>query len=339
MKRFFILLVFLLLLTGCTKESSKQTNDNINETIEESENTSSDKKKEETEENNSKKKVEPKLLKTRDDAGDFHVIIEGDITLQDKTVTVKGTTNLLPGSKLYFYLDPLSGFIIGTADTTLVKDDGSFELKDYLPDGYTDPVVYARLVFDPAASSSEITDHYQELGEPLEGPFVKLSETYEGDLKKEIISVTEIELNKENVVIPITQPQWEKPQDYGSRNVWLNAEVFEDEKYVYVNGKSNLLEGASVSGYLHMEGYIATGFSDRANVNPDGSFQLVISNPKSRIKNLKGYELNLSFSPDNGNNLKYISETYGEKGEKLEGNLLVNKDGLNEIIYKLQFGD
>ena len=82
-----------------------------------------------------------------------------------------------------------------------------------------------------------------------------------------------------------------------------------------------------------MDGYITSGFSGRVNTNPDGSFQLIITNPKSKIADLKGYEIQLKFSTTDGNNLDYIKETYGENGEHLQGKLLSNENGENSILY------
>ncbi|MFT4413705.1 hypothetical protein ACLM5H_07585 [Fredinandcohnia humi] len=339
MKR--ILLVFgivLVFLVACSSDTTQKESENKANDEETSEGTTDEQDKEEEKpeetEDDRKKQVDAKPVTKREDQGDYSVTIEGDITYKDNTLFVTGSTNLLPGSKLFFYIDSMEGIIIGGTDTTLVNDDGTFEFSQKLPDGYDAPVIYTKIVFNSAASNEEITKHYTESGNPLEGPFVRLYEEDE-EVRKEIVATAEVVLDQPETTVGIEPPIWEKPEDYGSPNVWIEAEVEEDDEFIYITGKSNLLEGSSVQGRLHLEGYITAGYSHRVNVNPDGSFNMLISHPMQKIKNLKGYEVRIGFSPSDSNNLSYIKETYGEKGENLQGDLVITENEEKAIELKL----
>ncbi len=329
-----ILAMILLIVTGCGQEMTGQEEKEVPEkkTIESSQ------ADQEITEDDEQKSAERKAVKAVAvtgiaDKGNYEVDINGEIQLQDRTLTASGTTNLLPGSKLYFYVNPLEGTFIGGQGTALVEEDGSFLLQSKLPDKYDDPSVFTEIVFSPGGvTDDEIIQYYTEAGDPLKGPFIRLYEKDE-ELRKKISVITEIPLTQPETTVSIETPKWEKPEDYGSPNVWIEASVQEDEKYVYIDGKSNLLEGSTIFGRLHMDGYITSGFSGRVNTNPDGSFQLIITNPKSKISDLKGYEIRLEFSPTDGNNLEYIKETYGENGEHLQGKLFSNENEANSILY------
>ncbi|MGD6893445.1 hypothetical protein [Bacillus infantis] len=44
------------------------------------------------------------------------------------------------------------------------------------------------------------------------------------------------------------------------------------------------------------------------------------------------------FDPTDGNGLSYIKETYGEKGEKLQGGLIKDENGTNMAVYSFKVG-
>lgn len=154
------------------------------------------------------------------------------------------------------------------------------------------------------------------------------------ELKKQVAVDLQLELKDGGMTVPIKAPKWEKPQDYGSPEVWIETEVEEDDQFIYIEGKSNLLEGSSLSGSINIPGYISFGFSDRVLTNPDGSFHMAIRHPKTKIDNLSEYELIIRFTPSDGNSYHYILETYGEQGEKLQGKLVEKEDKDTIITYK-----
>lgn len=328
MKKFFAVLMILLLVTaGCGKEPASQSNDS--QTQKNSQNTEFAGQNENSEEGKDKK---------RNDQGDTNILIEGDIVYKDHKLTVEGETNLLPGSLLKLNVDSISGFLIGTHDTVRVDEDGSFQLDTSLPTDYGHPYVYVEIAFEPAPyAKKEVIQQYKEDGELLEGPFVRLFEENESLNKK--VSINTLVPIDEKVTIPIEPPAREIPDDYGSPEVWLEADVKEDEKFVYVYGKSNLLEGSSVTGFLNVEGYITTGFTDSVHVNPDGTFLLIITHPSTLIKEHKEFTVNLEFNPKNEQSFTYVLDTYGEKGEKLMGNLVQKDDDSAKLVYTKKIGD
>lgn len=322
MKKLLAVFVVVLLITaGCGKEPASQPKDS--QTQKNSQQTESTAENEDTKEGKEK----------RNDQGDTNILIEGDIVYKDHKLTVEGETNLLPDSLLKLSVDSISGFLIGTHDTVRVAEDGSFQLETALPTDYSHPYAYVEISFEPGPYlSQEIIEQYQEDGERLEGPFIRLFE--ENDKQKKIVAFNAlVPIDEKGTRIPIEPPAWEVPDDYGASEVWLEADVEQDEKFVYIYGKSNLLEGSSVTGFLNVEGYITTGFSDSAYVNPDGSFLLIITHPSTLIKDNKEFTVNIKFSPKDEQSYAYVLDTYGEKGEKLEGSLVQKSDDYTEILY------
>jgi hypothetical protein len=329
-----ILVILIVVLAACGNNQDEKASkmDSAQEETSEKEKQESDK-----DEDNDKESVETTVLKAREDAGDYKVKLEGEIHRKDNEITVTGTTNLLPGAKMFLYTEPLDGAIIGSAGTTLVEEDGSFILEDTIPDGYKYPVIYTKIIFKPSASSDEVNQHYSEDGSKLEGPFIRLDEEG-GEHQKQIVALNEIDLSQPESTVKIEEPEWSKPDDYGDVQIRMETEVTEDEEFIYINGKSNIFEGASVTGSVSAEGYIITGFNDRADVLPDGSFRLVIPNPMTEIKDLKSYQVKIMFDPADANGLSYIQETYGEKGEKLKGGLIQDENGINMATYSFKVG-
>lgn len=268
-----------------------------------------------------------------DDQGDYDVWLQGEATLNDKQITVDGSTNLLPGAKLTFSLEAIEGAIVGSSGSAIVEEDGTFHLESKVPDQYDYPVIYAEITFQPDYADEDIKKHYAQSGENLKGPFVRLYEENE-QLKKQIALQLPLGQNDEAVTVPIEAPKWEEPQDYGSPEVWVETEVTEDGEFVYIDGKSNLLEGTSLRGDINVSGYITPGLVDHVVTNPDGSFHMAITHPERKIDDVAEYELLIRFIPSDGNNYHYIYETYGEKGDKLQGNLVQEENGESIIAFK-----
>lgn len=284
------------------------------------------------EEKNGKKEEKSKDANSEhaSNQGDFHVWLQGKATLKDKHITVKGTSNLLPGARLTFRLHAVEGVIIGGSKVAIVGEDGTFSLETNIPNNYDYPVIFAELTFQPEHEDEDIQAHYTPSDKKLKGPFVRLYEEDE-ELKKQISVHLQLEQKDGGVTVPIEAPKWKKPQDYGSPKVWIETEVREDDEFIYIDGKSNLLEGSYLSGSIDIPGYISFGFSDHVFTNPDGSFRMTIKHPKTKIDNISEYGLDIHFRPSDGNSYRYIFETYGEQGEKLQGEL-VKKEDLETII-------
>lgn len=71
-------------------------------------------------------------------------------------------------------------------------------------------------------------------------------------------------------------------EDYGPTDVWIDAEIKKDDDYVYIDGKSNLLEGTDVSASYEIPDKIQIGYNDAAEVHLDGSFEAEIKYPEKK---------------------------------------------------------
>ncbi len=200
----------------------------------------------------------------------------------------------------------------------------------------TTPLFLLKSDFNQNTRSENIKKHYTPSDKELKGPFVRLYEENE-ELKKQVAVDFRLELKDGGMTVPIKAPKWQKPQDYGSPEVWIKTKVEEDDQFIYIEGKSNLLEGSSLSGSINIPGYISFGFSDRVLTNPDGSFHMAIRHPKTKIDNLSEYELIIRFTPSDGNSYHYILETYGEQGEKLQGKLVKKKTKIQSLPIKRKY--
>lgn len=305
------------------------------------ESTSGNKENQEQESKSEKEsvKVTDKKVKAPKDQGDYEVWFEGEADRKGKLVTLKGRTNLLPESGLVIWLDSVEGTIIGGRGDTQVNEDGTFKTEMKIPKN-SDGLLKVQVKFEPSTDNQPIKDHYGENGEKLKGPFVRLQE--ESDMQQNITLLTlEIPQDESNASAKIKEPEWDKPEDYGSPAVRLDEpDIQKDDKYLYIEGKSNLLEGTRLKGSLDIPNYIVSGLSDVTDVNPDGSYKLIIEKPSSmnKLKDVKEYEVVLSVSPAD-NQWKSNLEVYGVNGEKFMGDYAVDQNGVKEIEKRLSISE
>ncbi|MCG3086972.1 hypothetical protein [Sporosarcina cyprini] len=268
------------------------------------------------------------LIQKPENAGDMEIELAGDVILDGKQLTVKGQTNLLEGSKLYVNMNWLEGILIGGNRTALVEADGSFFYETELPEK-TKGLITVEVSFEPPTQNTEIMDHYGETGEKMTGPFIRLYDWNDDDAnrveyQKASAQVELFQDDGEKVEASIAPPVWKKPDDYGSTEIRIEpASVKKDERYIYIDGVSNLLEGTRLRGRAMLPGYITSAFISETDVNPDGSFRIVFENPEtdSRIKNLDEYEITIETNIGN-TSFSTPLETYGEHGENMTGSLI-----------------
>lgn len=241
----------------------------------------------------------------------------------------------MPESGLVIWLDSVEGTIIGGRGDTQVNEDGTFKTEMKIPKN-SDGLLKVQVKFEPSTDNQPIKDHYGENGEKLKGPFVRLQE--ESDMQQNITLLTlEIPQDESNASAKIKKPEWDKPEDFGSPTIRLDEpDIQKDDKYLYIEGKSNLLEGTRLKGSLDIPNYIVSGLADVAVVNPDGSYKLIIEKPSSmnKLKDVKEYEVVLSVSPVD-NQWKSNLDVYGVSGEKFMGDYVVDQNGVKEIEKKL----
>lgn len=284
-------------------------------------------------------KVTDKKAQAPKDQGDYEVWYEGEADRKGKLITVKGQTNLIPESNLLIVMDSVEDTLIGGTDKVQVKDDGTFETELKIPKS-SEGLIEVKIKFDPHTDNQPIKDHYGENGEKLKGPFIRLNE--ESEMQRNITLLTlEIPQDESNASAKIEKPEWDKPEDYGSPTVRIDEpDIQKDDKYLYIEGKSNLLEGTRLKGSLDIPNYIVSGLADVADVNPDGSYKLVIEKPSSinKLKDIKEYEVVLNVDPS-FSQWKSNLETYGVNGEKFLGDYVVDRNGKKEIEKRLSISE
>ncbi|GAA0588590.1 hypothetical protein GCM10009001_00580 [Virgibacillus siamensis] len=305
------IITLTLMFSGCSNENAGKAN--------KSKETSGSTETQEQSEKD-KKPIETK--------GPLNVQFGGSVTYSDHHLTVEGKTNLPAGASVF--VNPMaltSVTLMGTSGPTEVRQDGSFVYETEIPEEY-EYGLNVKIRFRPEDQTSEsIKRKYGEFGKKLKGSFVRLYAINEKVSRQ--ASTTLYMPLKENgsATTEIVKPDWEKPDDYGNTNIRMEADVRYNKKFVFIKGKSNLIEGSQLDiSVLTPEGSLS-GSGDKVRVNPDGSFRVQIENP-SDIKKLSNYTVRLKFAPspyswDN------IVDKYGESGQKMTGKL-VEKNSVGE---------
>ncbi|WP_428911644.1 OmpA family protein [Niallia sp. Krafla_26] len=334
----FILCLFLLV--GCNQE----TNNNAEESsqVEESEKKTEGEKKDETqvkdtEQTNSSEEEQKKIAKSSSEEksngvtlGDYNVFLGGEMIETEGKITIKGESNLLPGSRVVgeVLVDDEKFF----ADTTeIVQEDGSFTMEIDHHDLDETTKVALKFHFDGQQDDS-IKRNYGERGQKLTGNYIY---THKGKVgggdPQNIYKMAKTEVTfdqgEEMAVRQFSEPSWYQiPEDMGEPRVWIEIEeIKNDENYYYLHGRSNLLEGSILHGSFVFD-------NDQASVLPDGSF-----NMKFKYEYKENAEFELKFDPSLYYQWNVIKETYGEKGQKLVGDLVVqNRYSDNLYIEKVE---
>ncbi len=260
------------------------------------------------------------------DQGNVEATLGGEVIVNEKTLSIKGKTNLLPGAKVVGDLTVKDYNVWGYQQRTEVRPDGTFELELQKPEMKKE--IRVELSFRPSEESDRIKSNYGENGEKLSGPLVYQyldSQTVKHELAAYAHIAPDAPLQSK---IPFETPQWEKPSDYGQPTIWIKPTVTKDEKHLYVTAKSNLLEGTRVKADIEIPGHWHYGYNDLQVVKPDGSFSLEIPQPESDVDMF--YFL-IRFEPDE-QMWPTAVEAYGAKGEKLKGNLVKVKDIDNKTV-------
>ncbi len=258
-----------------------------------------------------------------EDQGDLDVRLEGEFQIDNKLVSVKGMTNLLPESQLVLSIESEYGLLVGGIDRTKVNENGEFELEYSLPDE-VEGIVHIELKFEPANQYGDIKNYYLN---QLSGSFVqnyaKANEIYQ---KVSFQQSATIDGSQHN--FSITEPSWDLPDDYGEPSVWIEPVIEKQEDYVVVKINSNIVEDTFILARADIPNYITSGFQGYSYTNPDGSTVLYINDPEkdSRIKNLTEYDIIITMNPSHHNNGPHVTEVYGENGQNLAGDLVHAED-------------
>ena len=336
-----VMTALLIFLAACSDSDEKATKEKESENTEEK---SEDKAEEvdqpedevvEEEEESEEVSFEVNDSTAPEDQGDLDVWFEGDFQIVDHKITVKGKTNLLPESRLYVKADSEEGVIIGGNGSGVVDDNGDFELEAGIPDEFKGGLLHINLSFETGNQTDEIMNHYSD---GITGSFARI---YYYSYKDQVLSKAAfsktILFDAGEQSFAIEEPEWNIPDDLGNADVWIKPTIEKFEDYVVVHIESNLVEESFVRAITTIPNYLTTGFNGTTYANPDGSMTIYIKDPEKddRIKDLQNYEIKLEMDPSDANNGKQVTEAYGDTGEKLLGDLVVEQGEGKAINQKI----
>lgn len=327
-----VLFLCLLLITGCSTEvtdkkqediaASKET-DNYDKTQDNQKINEDELDKSDIE----KPKADTDQVKSTNPIGDYHVVLGGEVIETEDKILIKGTSNLIPGSR-----------VVGTvwvednaylADTTeLVQEDGSFYME--LAHHKLNEVTYVSVKFHfDSPQDDAIKRHYGDRGQKLEGPYIYKHQRAAGgrspkDIYQKAEAITSFKPGKEMAIREFKEPEmYPIPEDIGSPRVWIEVDdITNDKEFFYLHGRSNLIEGSRIRGSYYYK-------HDEAYIKPDGSFGL-----KIEYEYREKTPFIISFEPDN---LQWnmVEEVYGKEGQNLLGELVVvNEFNKHQSIEK-----
>ncbi|MDQ0496650.1 flagellar motor protein MotB [Paenibacillus brasilensis] len=245
--------------------------------------------------------------------GSSYVEISGNVSIDENTVKVTGHSNLPAGARIKGNLALKNSLLTGYTDETAIQKDGSFVLRVQRPgiQGSMDLTV----LFRPDDQVDAIRNLYGSGGNKLEGPYV-----YQYEEKERLLQEVRIgaELDPEqDRTTPLVKPVWNKPEDYGSPQVWIKPDVKQEGNYYHVYARSNLLEGSDVKLTIDFPGRWQFGYDDQTKVMPDGSFSMRVKKPSLANR----YTLVISYEPNEDIWIN-AKQVYGTRGERLSGSLV-----------------
>jgi hypothetical protein len=335
-----VMTALLIVLAACSDSGEKVDKEKENEKIEETTEDNKEKKDEtedevvEEEEESEEVSFEVNDSTAPEEQGDLEVWFEGEFQIVDHKVIVSGNTNLLPESRLYLNTDSVEGVIIGGSDSGIVEGNGSFELEAGVPDDFKG-LLHIDLSFESGNQTEEIIEHYSE---GITGSFARIYyDSYEDQVLGKATFHKTILFDGEEQSFAIEEPVWNIPDDLGDANVWIKPTIEKFEDYVVVNIESNLVEETFIRATATIPNYITSGFVGSSYSNPDGSATIYIKDPEKddRITDLQTYDIKLEVNPTDGNNGKQVTDAYGEAGEKLLGDLVVEQGDDKVINQKI----
>lgn len=224
-------------------------------------------------------------------------------------------------------------------ETTEVQSDGTVSLDYSLDNNFFEKFhgedFEFMISFESSKVFDELIDAYGENGENFSGPFAyrQNSDGLEG---KKLLAPIYLRIGEDQSEYPIETPdRQEPPSDYGDTEVWVDVEVLDnDHRFIYIEGKSNLLEGTMIQGkyFSDEENVLYDGFRTEKYVEPDGTFQLPI---KYDSITQDGY-IEIQSSPQSGHRTKEdIYDAYGEDFENLSGDDVKEAEDHQEILITI----
>lgn len=346
MKRYVLILfvVGLVIITGCSEEKSADKSNSNKEKNKTEQNESKDETTDENskEEKDSKEENATNKNKPKADATGYtlssndplHVEIVGEAVAYDNMISIAGKTNLPEGAR--FHISPKTigdSAFMGVSGYATVEADGTFNFNTDIPEEYKGDLQF-RITFTPDHSNDEVVKLYGELGKKLKGPFIQNYMDMDRIAKRATVMMY-LKRNEDGSEsdAEIPTPTWNNPDDYGSTTIRMDTELKYDDKYIYIEGKSNLIQGSQVKVSIQRENGFRSGMGESIAVKPDGSFSAIFKN-KADGKSLKNYKLRLAFNPSRID-WPTIKDKYGPNGEKMKGKLIETQSDGNKKAVKI----
>ncbi len=320
----------ILFINGCSQEKVEHTDEMEEERIV-GDNDQVNKSKEELDE-------EYEVTTTLDS----DVVIDGTFIVDEDSMRIEATTNLLPGTRVKVdrYMEPFRNRIVMgmlTNDDTEVLEDGRIIVEMDSPSEYqTGKFIEVALQVTPSSQTKELEEIYGEKGENFTGPLVYQDELL-GELYQKIFLPIYVFVEAEPFEMDLPKPERDdKPADYGDTEIWIDYELTNDHQFYYIEGNTNLIEGITIAGGYFTSKHTNTPQSwyfNQTMVEPDGSFKLRIAytsqSPEGyiRVQSTSGLISRLS---------QLKKETYGEKFERMSGEYVEElDDGSKEIAFEI----
>ena len=326
-----ICFVFIF-LTACNKETEQQAleNEQQDQTVEN--------EQVEPEQPDEQEEEIDEVMAEKEDEISPYITMEGVVTLQEDSMEVDVQSNLPEGVRVNVgaYSYPYGGYVVSInldSGDIVVGENG--EIKGSIP---FDPDYYESKLNEPIRiqiqfrpegvhfhdRKDEIRRTYGENGENLEGPFVVEEYKSYYDNPKYRIRADDVQparIGQEFIIKENTYG--EPPSDYGDTEVWMEAEIVDiDHRYVYVEGRTNLIDGLYLFGNVFSSEdswYGQNMFSYDTEIQKDGTFLMPIE-----YKSLtdEGYLEIYTYAGSNHRRGKAAHELYGEEFERLTGDVV-----------------
>src|SRR5690625_4815769 len=279
-------------------------------------------------------------------AEDEDYYINGKVIMKEdeNMIRIEAETNLIEGIRVKSRLNKGFGMLssIGTqkigSSEGVVDRNGHVTMEMKLKDSFfpTYNGLYAEIGILVESSEfynlhPEIFETYGPDGENFTGPLVYQYER--NGLKQRLETSVVVKIGDEQTEYDIREPVREPlPNDYGETDIWIEADVVDnDHRFLYVEGKTNILEGLLLGGGYYADedqSYPDGVHRPVARIEPDGTFFLPILYDSLTEE---GY-IRIQSAPKRVHSSKeLLYDTYGEKFERLTGDVVIEKDDEQHI--------
>lgn len=265
--------------------------------------------------------------------GNPEIVFDGGVEIKDE-FHLSGRTNLIEGSMLNLTIYEFGSenpYIKGEME---VDASGNFGAEiDIEADELKGMPMEVHVGYHPEHQDDpEAQELYGEEGEKLTGSFIhkytNIKRTRYG-----AFAHAYIELNPE-ATASFVEYDWEKPDDYGEMDIWMEADKVEKKDGYYdITMKSNMNELSYIKAEATVPGYETAGYRSRTKVLQDGSFRIQV--PRPEIED----ELVVVMIEGHSDLALETEALYGEHGEHLEGDLTEKTKRGKKIVYELEISE